>query len=123
MQAIVENIVVWLSPTLALGLVWASNKLYEETHNKISFTKDVSEIKSLVSDIRSRQEGIQDRFTNLSERVDSSMRSIDKQVTDINSQFMITEKKLSAVISSFDEQEKTLQTYGRVIRAIIRKIK
>ena len=124
-----NDIIAWLSPTLAGLTVWLAHKLYESLSERFETAKSIvnlqRDLEALRGDVKACNRDVfkvSKQLYSTSESVDSSMSHINQQIREIHSQLIIADKKLTTALNKFDSQQKDLENFGRVIHALVKRV-
>jgi hypothetical protein len=123
MPSVVNDIILWLSPTVAGLIVWLAHSLFRLVNEKITITNELVKIKSNISDLNSKQEIINIKLINLSSSVNDKMQVIDVSLNEIKTQAMMSDKKLTASLSRVDDIEVRIEKGTKIIKYLFDKSK
>ncbi len=123
MPSVVNDIILWLSPTFAALLVWLCNVIFSFVNEKIQTTKEIHELKLIINTLSLKQEGFNNKLGSLESGVNAKLEKIDVMVDETKTQVMMSEKKLSATLFTVEEHSKKHLEYGRVFTSLTEYLK
>lgn len=123
MPSVVNDFILWLSPTVAGLIVWLAHVLFKLFNEKITLTNELVKIKSNISDLNSKQEILNVKLSTLSSSVNEKMQTIDLSLNEIKTQAMMSDKKLSANLVRMDQIDVRIEKGTKVIKYLFDKSK